>query len=150
MYLQNFLIAYLTYALTIYCMEIFNYCIENSIFPTELKCADVSALHNKGETAKKNNYWPIRILPTISKVVERLCDKQLSAYITNYLSPLICGFRKDFSTQHALSRLLEKWKISLDSGGKLGDIFLDYQKLSNPDFMRVIILDIMMNACSPK
>ena len=33
-------------------LEIFNYCIENSIFPTELKCADVSALHNKGETAK--------------------------------------------------------------------------------------------------
>ena len=55
----------------------------------------------------------------------RDCDKQLSAYITNYLSPFLCGFRKDFSTQHALSPLLEKLKISLDSGGKIGVIFLD-------------------------
>ena len=109
-------------------LEIFNYCIENSIFPTELKCAVVSALHKKGETTKKNNYRPISILPTISKVLERLCDKQLSAYITKYLSPFLCCFRKDFSAQHALSRLLEKWKISLDSGGKIGAIFLDLSK----------------------
>ena len=52
----------------------------------------------------------------------------MSAYITNYLSPFYCGFRKDFSTQHALSRLLEKWKISLDSGWKIGAIFLDLSK----------------------
>ena len=110
-------------------LEIFNYCIEYSIFPTELKCADVSALHKKGETTKKNNYRPISILPTISKVRERLCDKKhLSAYKTNYLPPFPCGFRKDFSTQHALSRLLEKLKISLDSGGKIGAIFLDLSK----------------------
>ena len=109
-------------------LEIFTYCIENSIFPTELECADVSALHKKGETTKKNDYRPISILPTISKVLERLCDKQSSAYITNYLSPLLCAFIKDFSTQHALSRLLEKWKISLDSGGKVGAIFLGLSK----------------------
>ena len=109
-------------------LEIFNYSIENSIFPNDLKCADVSALHKKGETTKKNNYRPISILPTISKVLERLCDKQLSAYITNYLSPLLCGFRKSFSSQHVLSRLLEKWKIYLDSGGEVGAIFLDLSK----------------------
>ena len=80
------------------------------------------------ETAKKNDYRPISIIPTISKVLERLCDKQLSAYTTNYLSTFLCGFRKDFSTQHALSHLLEKWKISLDSGGKVGAIFLDLSK----------------------
>ena len=71
---------------------------------------------------------PISILPTISNVLERLCEKQLSAYIRDSLSPFICGFRKDFSSQHALSRLLEKWKISLDSGGKVGAIFLDSSK----------------------
>ena len=85
-------------------------------------------MHKNGETAKKNNYRPISILPTIPKVLERLCDKQLSAYVINYLTPFLCSFRKDFSTQHALSRLLEKWKISLDNGGKVGAIFLDLSK----------------------
>ena len=83
-------------------LEIFNYRIENSIFPNEFKPADVSALHKKGE----NNYRPSSILLTILKVLKRLCDKQLFAHITNYLSLLLCGFRKGFSTQHAVSRLL--------------------------------------------
>ena len=44
------------------------------------------------------------------------------------MSPLLCGFRKDFSTQHALSHLLEEWKISLDSEGKVGATFLGLSK----------------------
>ena len=48
-------------------LEIFHYCIENSTFLTELKCADVSALHKNDETAKKNNCRPLSILSTISK-----------------------------------------------------------------------------------
>ena len=90
-------------------LEMFNHCIENSIFPNELKCVDVSALHKNGETTKKNNYRQISILPAKFKILEKLCNKQLSVYITNHMSPLLCGFRKDFSAQHALSRLLEKW-----------------------------------------
>ena len=75
--------------------------------------------HKKGEMTKKDNYRPISILPTISKVFERLYEKRLFAYITNYLSPFLCGF----STQNALSCLLEKWKISLVSERKVGVIF---------------------------
>ena len=48
-------------------LEICNYCIENSIFPTELKRADVSAQHKKGETTKKNNYRPIAFYPQYQK-----------------------------------------------------------------------------------
>ena len=55
----------------------------------------------------------ISVLSTVSKLFERNTDKQIAAYITPFLSSLLCGFRKGYSAQLALLRLLEKFKIAL-------------------------------------
>ena len=55
-------------------------------------------------------------------------DKQIVAYITPFLSSLLCGFRKGYNAQHALVRLLEKFKIRLDEGGKAGAVLMDLSK----------------------
>ena len=39
------------------------------------------------------------------------------AYMSKYLSPYLCGFRKGYSTQYSLIRMLEKWKSTLDNKG---------------------------------
>ena len=101
--------------------KIFNDCIENSSFPDELKCADVTSLPKNVPTNSRTNFRPISVLPTVSKLFERLMDKQVVSYITPFLSSLLCGFRKGYSAQHALVRLLETFKISLDEGGKAGN-----------------------------
>ena len=103
-------------------IQIFNYCIEKSTFPDELKCADVSSLPKNGSTNTRTNFRPINVLPTVSKLFERIMDKQIVAYITRFLSSLLCDFRQGYSAQHALVRLLEKFKISLDEGGKAGAV----------------------------
>ena len=108
--------------------QIFNDCIENSTFPDELKCADVTSLPKNGPTNTRTNFRPISVLPTVSKLFERIMDKQIVAYITPFLSSLLCGFRKGYSAQHALVRLLEKFKISLDEGGKAGAVLMDLSK----------------------
>ena len=108
--------------------QIFNDCIENSTFPDELKCADVTPLPKNGPTNTRTNFRPISVLPTVSKLFERIMDKQIVAYITTFLSSLLCGFRKGYSAQHALVRLLEKFKISLDEGGKAGAVMMDLSK----------------------
>ncbi len=41
---------------------------------------------------------------------------------------MVCGFRKGFNTQHALTRMLEHWKVSLDDGGNVGAILMDLSK----------------------
>ena len=87
--------------------EIFNNCIGSSTFPDELKCADVSSLHKQKESTVKKNYRPICVLPTVSKVFERLLVKQVEEHIESYLSILLCGFRKGYNTQQALVRFLE-------------------------------------------
>ena len=70
----------------------------------------------------------ISVLPTVSKLFERIMDKQIVAFITPFLSSLLCGFRQGYSAQHALVRLLEKFKISLDKGGKAGAVLMDLSK----------------------
>ena len=108
--------------------QIFNDCIENSSFPDELKCADVTSLPKNGPSNSRTNFRPISVLPTVSKLFDRIMDKQIVAYITPFLSSFLCGFRKGFNAQHALVRLLEKFKISLDEGGKAGAVLMDLSK----------------------
>ena len=107
---------------------IFNNTLEHSTFPDELKLADVSSLFKKEVKTFKGNYRPISVLPIVSKVFERLMGTQISAHMSQHLSPLLCGFRKGYSAQHALIRAVEKWRKCLDKGGKVGAIFMDLSK----------------------
>ena len=44
------------------------------------------------------------------------------------LSPLLCGYRKQFITQHALLHLIEKWKKCLDKNGTIATVLMDLSK----------------------
>ena len=107
---------------------IFNDCIQNGVLPDLLKLADVTSLHKTEEKTRKTNYRPVSVLPTVSRVFERLLDKQIIDYMTSYLSSLLCGFRKGYNAQHALVRMLEKLKTSLENGGNIGAILMDLSK----------------------
>ena len=107
---------------------IFNNSVEHSSFPDELKLADVSSLFKKDVKTFKGNYRPISVLPTVSKVFERFMGTQISTYMSQYLSCLLCGFRKGYNAQHALIRTIEKWRTYLYKGGKVGAIFMDLSK----------------------
>ncbi len=108
--------------------SIFNEGIRGSLFPEQLKYADVTPLYKKEAKTSKENYRPVSVLPTVSKVFERILERQMTRYITPFLSNLLCGFRKNFNTQHALIRMLEKWKMGLDNGESIGAIFMDLSK----------------------
>ena len=45
-----------------------------------------------------------------------------------FLLPCLSGLRTGYNTQHALVKLLEKFKICLDEGGKAGAILMDLSK----------------------
>ena len=53
---------------------------------------------------------------------------QITAYMNEYLSPYLCGYRKGFSTQTALSSLIEKWKQILDGKGYGAAVLMDLSK----------------------
>ena len=64
-------------------------------------------------------------MPPVSKFFERLIQKQINEQIKNKLSPYLCGYRKDFSTQYALLSFIECWKKVLDEKGFGGAVSVD-------------------------
>ena len=95
--------------------DCFNAAILDGVFPNELKLANVVPVFKKGDSTIKDNYRPISILPSLSKVFERILFNKMSDFFEGILSKLLCGFRKKYSTQHALLNLLKHWQESLDN-----------------------------------
>ena len=81
--------------------------------PRSLKLADISPIHKKDETYKKENYRPVSLLPVISKVFERNIYKQMISFVEEHLSPYLCGFRKGYNTQICLIAMIERWQKHL-------------------------------------
>ena len=84
-----------------------NFCIENSIFPSDLKVADVNPAFKKKSKTSKDNDRHVGILPNISKIYGRCLYTQMQTYF-DILSKYQCGFRKGFIGQHCLVRMIEK------------------------------------------
>ena len=105
-----------------------NNCIFESDFPQYLKNADISPCFKKGDPTDKSNYRPISILSAISKVFEKILFEQIITYIEPMLNKLLCGFRKKYSTQHALFLLLNRWQKCIDKGGIVGSLLMDLSK----------------------
>ena len=49
--------------------KLYNEAVFDSVFPAPLKIAEITPAHKKDETTLKENYSPISILPSVSKVL---------------------------------------------------------------------------------
>ena len=108
--------------------DIYNRCTVVPNFPSNMKYADVNPVHKKDDYTDKSNYRPVSILPVVSKVFERLMDKDITPYIDKYLSKRLCGFRKGYSTQLSLIIMLEEIRKNLDKGNVSGMLLTDLSK----------------------
>ena len=103
-------------------------CILKSEFPDAMKMADITPAHKKDDKTSKENYRPVSILSSTSKIFEKMIYEDVSHYMDNKLSPYLCGFRKGYSTQHCLIVMLEKWKKALDKKNVAGALLTDLSK----------------------
>ena len=85
-------------------------------------------LLDKDETTLKDNYRPVSILPTVSKIYERIMYRDIESYMQKYLSPKLCGFRKGYSTQQSLIAMIEMWKKALDKNYSAAAVLTDLSK----------------------
>ena len=102
----------------------------DGVFPGVWKCAKVTALCKDGDKSLKDNYRPISILPTISKIIERSAHIQLSSFLeeNRLLSQSQFGFRLKRSTSTALIAFTDHVLESVDKGCVTGTVFLDLRK----------------------
>ena len=68
------------------------------------------------------------ILPSLSKIYERLIYNQINQITENALLIFQCGFRKKYSTHHALIAMIENAKNVVDKGGTFGALLTDLSK----------------------
>ena len=110
--------------------RLFNRSLEASTFPSIWKFGKVTALFKGGDRTDCNNYRPITVLPTISKILERAVHKQLYEFLwaNELLTPNQFGFRPKLSTVTALAHFTDNILQSIDKGGFTGAVFLDLWK----------------------
>ena len=103
-------------------------CINNGLFLNNHKSADITPIFKKDDRLLKINYRPVSILPTLSKIYEKILYMQIYEFFNNIFSKYLCGFRKCHSTQHCLLFMLENLRRYLDKGFKTGILLTDLSK----------------------
>jgi len=90
--------------------KVFIKCFAESVVPDSLKVATVIPIYKrKGVRSSPLNYRPISILPTASKIMEKIVQRQICDYLdTNkLLDDCQHGFQKNLSTTIATMKLTE-------------------------------------------
>lgn len=110
--------------------HICNRCLYTGEFPNSLKKSLIHPIHKSGSRDCVNNYRPISILPTLSKILEKVINKQLIKYLESnkLLSDNQYGFRRGRSTYDAVNQLTDKIVNKLEERKKVITIFLDLAK----------------------
>ena len=62
---------------------------------------------------------------------ERFVHNQIASFSNEFLSDFISAYRKGYSTNHVLIRLIEDWKTSLDKNLFTGAVLMDLSKAFN-------------------
>ena len=95
-----------------------------------MKSAKVTPILKAGNKSDPNNYRPISVLPTLSKIFEKLICFQLKNFIDDHklLHVEQSGFRKKHSCQNALTKIVDQWLHDMDEGNITGTVFIDSSK----------------------
>ena len=120
---------------------IINQMITTGVFPDSLKVSKIIPLFKKGDSSLLSNYRPISLLPTISKILERILYNQLYEYFDNnhLLAEQQYGFPSNHSTEYAavklvdhiskeMEKLVDHISKEMESGNTPAALYIDLSK----------------------
>lgn len=110
--------------------HIINHCIKNSIFPSMWKKAQVIPLAKNLNPTSLNEVRPISILPTFSKIFEKILDRQLQEFLdSEHIIPENqSGYKKGHSCSTALLSITDDIISATDRRLITVMLLLDYSK----------------------
>ena len=108
--------------------HLINKCIDESVFPAQLKNAEISAIYKKIDKLNKENYRPVSILVMLSKVLEKVYSRQIETYFANIFNSLLSAYRKGYGTNDVLLKFSEDWKEALDNNMYVCALLMDLSK----------------------
>ena len=102
----------------------------SGVFSDKLKIAKTLPVFKKGSKLECSDYRPISLLSNLDKIIEKLMHKRLMEFL-NEQKVLYCkqyGFRKSFSTAHAIINLIDNIESAIDNIKFVYGVFIDLQK----------------------
>ena len=110
--------------------HIFNRSLATGMVPSQFKQAKVIPVFKSGDQDNVDNYRPISLLCSFSKLFEKIMAKRLTTYIedNNILNQFQFGFRKKHNTSHPMVHFLNKISTALNGKEYAIAIFCDLQK----------------------
>lgn len=109
---------------------IINKCLLTSVFPNVWKFANILPIPKNSNPTALTHFRPISILPTISKILEKIVANQINKFLTTkkILPPSQSGFRAHHSTTTALLHVTDEIFKASDSNLNTCLILLDFTK----------------------
>ena len=100
------------------------------MFPNKLKIARVSPVYKAGDTGDLTNYRPISVLPSFSKILERIMSNRLFSYVSQekILHLKQFGFKSGHSIEHAILQFAHQIHESLENNLYTLVVFKDLSK----------------------
>ena len=110
--------------------HIFNLSLTNGKFPTQLKKCRVIPIYKAGDHAECDNYRPISLLSSISKILEKIVAEKLIEHLLSndllYLHQY--GFLPNRSSEQNLIQIINYISTALNENMYCIGIFLDLKK----------------------
>ena len=110
--------------------SLFNFSLEMGQVTSEWKLALVTPVPKGGWSEKVEDFRPVSISPVVAKLLERVVQWQLYAYLHKHsiLNVAQSGFCPGHATQDVLVATVDDWRQSLDEGKVVGSVMLDLSK----------------------
>ncbi len=111
-------------------LYIFKCSFSNGVVPKQLKIAKIIPLFKSGDASLLDNYRPIALLSSFSKIMEKIVCIRLSNFLeyNKLLSNFQFGFRQDHSTVHPLLLFSNHITKALENKEHTIAIFCDLKK----------------------
>ena len=107
--------------------HIVNLSISTQTFPESWKTAKIIPLHKKKSELSPENYCPVSLLSSVSKIAERAIFEQLVNYFekNDLIHPSHHGFRSGHNTTTALIEMMDLWVENFEEGKISAVVTLD-------------------------
>jgi hypothetical protein len=110
--------------------HIFNVSLSSGVFPAKLKKSRVIPIYKSGNPLDCDNYRPISLLSSISKILEKIVAKKLLFHLqsNNLLYEHQYGFLPEKSTEHNLLQVTNYITNAINDGMYCIGVFIDLRK----------------------
>ena len=115
-------------SIAVHLTKLLNLRISTSTWPTEWKLSHVTPVFKKDDTTSVSNYRSCSVLSIMPKIVEKVMFDQLYDVFQPLFSSNMSGFLRGHSFCTTLVKMVDDWRLALDSKKVTGSIATDLSK----------------------